>query len=235
MALLWTVYAKNELLMDGGFSPNQLVLGKNSFQSNLLDQHERGLREDNTREDQVAQNMRVREDARVIHNQQECDKRLQRALRKPIRPHPLDEIYLGAKVMYKREKDKVWKGPAKVVGLDGKTVLVKQGGYVTQVQKVHITRVKQDDCSEAEMEPQTHSIEMEEESEDEFYQKRSKGCHRSDQKKMREEISEEGKEDSEATETMSVSKGKRYEVRNNETSEIKCIRILGRAGKATSL
>ena len=119
--------------------------------------------------------------------------------------------------------------------LNGKTVLLKQGGYVTQVQKAHITRPKQDDRSEDEMEFQNHSIEMEEKGEDEFYQKKSTGCHSSNQGIMREDISENGKKNSETTETVSVSKIKRYEVRNNETSEIQCIKILDRAGRATSL
>src|SRR5678816_2603950 len=40
-----------------------------------------------------------------------------------------------------REIDKEWRGPAKVIGRDGKTVIVKHGGTLREVARVHITRL----------------------------------------------------------------------------------------------
>ena len=48
---------------------------------------------------------------------------------------------IGDEVYYRKEKDE-WRGLGKVIGRDGKMVLVKQGGTLTEVTRVHITRLK---------------------------------------------------------------------------------------------
>ena len=44
----------------------------------------------------------------------------------------MEEINVGEKVYYKKDKEDKWRGPAKVIGKDGKTVVVKQGSDVRE-------------------------------------------------------------------------------------------------------
>ena len=150
MSLLWSVAAKNELCMEDGFSPNQLVFGRNNWKSKLLDNTYRERGEWNTEGStgkMLANQLRALEEARKIHMNQECCKRVRKAIAKPIREHKFEEAEIGDNVLYKRENDKEWRGPAKVIGRDGKTVIVKHGGYVTGISRVHITRIQETDQS----------------------------------------------------------------------------------------
>ena len=63
--------------------------------------------------------------ARVTHVEQEASKRLKIALKKQIREHKLEDAELQDEVYYKREGEKEWRGPARVIGIDGKMVIVK--------------------------------------------------------------------------------------------------------------
>ena len=42
---------------------------------------------------------------------------------------------------YKRYNNDEWRGPGKVIGRDGKVVIVKQGGSLREVTRVHMTRL----------------------------------------------------------------------------------------------
>ena len=45
-------------------------------------------------------------------------------------------------MLYKREREreKMWRGPAVVIGRDGKNVIVKHGEMLREVARVHVTR-----------------------------------------------------------------------------------------------
>ena len=43
---------------------------------------------------------------------------------------------------YKKDKDDKWRGPAKVIGKDGKTVVVKQGSDVRETNRSHVIKVR---------------------------------------------------------------------------------------------
>ena len=45
-------------------------------------------------------------------------------------------------VFYKRENEYDWRGPAKVVGVSGKTVIVKHGDSLREIARVPITRIE---------------------------------------------------------------------------------------------
>ena len=49
---------------------------------------------------------------------------------------------MGDEVFYKRENENEWRGPAKVVGVSGKTVVVKHGDSLREIARVHITRIQ---------------------------------------------------------------------------------------------
>jgi hypothetical protein len=49
---------------------------------------------------------------------------------------------MGDMVLYKKDGEHEWRGPAKVIGRDGKTVVIKHGGDVRSVNRVHITKIQ---------------------------------------------------------------------------------------------
>ena len=51
----------------------------------------------------------------------------------------MEEINVGEKVYYKKDK---WRGPAKVIGKEGKTVVVKQGSDVRETNRSHVIKVR---------------------------------------------------------------------------------------------
>ena len=68
----------------------------------------------------------------------ESDERISRALRHNIRETDLKDLNTGDEVFYKRNSSDQWHGPAKVIGTDGKQIMVRHGGYPL---RVHITRL----------------------------------------------------------------------------------------------
>ena len=82
--------------------------------------------------------------------QQESDDKIKRDLKGRIRKHKIEELKLGEKVLYKREKEKMWRGPTMFIGRDGKHVKLKHGGMLREVARVHVTRMKGEEDQERE-------------------------------------------------------------------------------------
>ena len=144
IALMWVVSAKNCLVNNGGFSPNQLVFGKNPSLPNLMGEEssnpasrERGLEESIIRDALNAMHK-----AREVFIKNESCNKIRIALNKKVREHKLEEAVVGDEVFYKRENEHEWRGPAKVVGVSGKTVVVKHGDSLREIARVHITRIQ---------------------------------------------------------------------------------------------
>ena len=55
----------------------------------------------------------------------ESDRKVRQALRHKIRPHRLEMATIGDEVYYKKDKNDEWRRPGKVIGRDGKVVIVK--------------------------------------------------------------------------------------------------------------
>ena len=49
---------------------------------------------------------------------------------------------MGDEVFYKKENENEWRVPAKVVGVSGKTVVVKHGESLREIAKIHVTRIQ---------------------------------------------------------------------------------------------
>ena len=170
--LYWAVASKNALHNQRGFSPNQLVFGRNPALPDLQrDVKASELREE-SEEDVMRHNLEAMHKSREIHIQQEADNRLKRALKSNVREHKLEEVEKSDEVYYKRDGEQEWRGPAKVIGTDGKTVVVKHGGSVREIARVHITRVagakeKENDKGQTGMIREERRREEDSESEDE--------------------------------------------------------------------
>ena len=137
IALCWAINAKNSLQNIHGFSPYQLVFGKNPNLPSVLTNRLPAL-EGVTSSQLIADNLNALHKARQEFIKSEsCDK-LRRALRSKTRTHSNVQYIQGDKVYYKREDEKRWKGPGTVIGQTGSVVLIKvPTGYVS----VHSSRV----------------------------------------------------------------------------------------------
>ena len=63
---------------------------------------------------------------------------------------------IGDEVYYRKDKNDEWRGPGRVIGRDGKVVIVKQDGSLREVTRVHITRLqgkREAEVDEGEDEP----------------------------------------------------------------------------------
>ena len=112
--------------------------------------------------------------AREIHIQQESDRKINRALKHRVRRQEVQELCMGEKIYYKKDKEDRWRGPARVIGIDGKSVIVKQGSDVREINRIHIVKVnkcgdyfgvKERDVEEEEDGSETETGEEEEEEE----------------------------------------------------------------------
>ena len=145
VTLSWVVSAKNSLINNKGYSPNQLVFGKNPILPNVMGECSPAMCETENEEDTVRENLIAMKKAREVHIQQEASSKIKRALKGNIREHKLESAEVGKEVYYKREGENEWRGPAKVIGRDGKTVIVKHGGLIRTIARVHITRIQRAD------------------------------------------------------------------------------------------
>ena len=130
IALASAVCAKNSLAMNNGFSPIQLVTGKNPTLPSVLSDNPPALE---ARSISRAFNERVNAalSARAAFVEVDASARIRRALLKKITMKT--EVYnQGDRVFFRRENDRKWHGPGTVIGVDGKVIFVKHGRlYIT--------------------------------------------------------------------------------------------------------
>ena len=141
VALSWAVNSKNCLQMVGGFSPYQLVFGRNPRLPNVLNDNLPAL-EGMTISETLALHLNSMHTARQSFIKAESSEKIRRALRHKIRPvgNAFDRNDL---VYYKKDKCKEWKGPGSVVGQDGSVVIIRHGSFVYRVHSSRVTRTKQ--------------------------------------------------------------------------------------------
>jgi hypothetical protein len=137
----WSVVAKNTLTMRGGFSPCQLVFGRNTGVPSAADIDNLACMEKGGESQYLLDTMLAMRKSREIFVSADAEDRVRRALLHNTREHPIELAVLGEWVNYKRDGESQWRGPARVVGVDGKTVFVKHGSSLREVQRVHITRL----------------------------------------------------------------------------------------------
>jgi len=132
--IAWACTAKNAMCMFAGYSPYQIVFGRNP----VLPGFETHPPSTNDIEgDILLKHLTALAAARRAFTEAESSERVRRALRHKIRiaeRHyaPNDHVY------YKRDDSSEWFGPAKVVVQDGKIVFLRHGAYVI---RVHVNRV----------------------------------------------------------------------------------------------
>lgn len=131
-ALGWALSAKNSLTNVHGFSPNQLVFGRNPNFPCVL-QNKPPANSPLCYSKIVEDNLHALRVAREQHIKSEANEKLSRALNRKTRTYS-DQVYCsGDSVYFKRMDSSSWKGPATVLGKEGQTYLIKHGGFYARV------------------------------------------------------------------------------------------------------
>ena len=139
IALSWAVSARNSLLNNSGYSPNQLVFGVNPSIPNVFNSQPPAL-EEFTMSDVVRKNLDAMHSARKEFLRYESDEKIKRALRYNIRSTLVEDLENGDEVYYKRNDSNEWHGPGIVIGRDGKQVLVRHGGIYVRVHTCRLVK-----------------------------------------------------------------------------------------------
>ena len=127
---------------------------------------------------------------------------------------------MGDKVYYKKEKEKMWRGPAIVIGRDGKNVIVKHGGLLREVLRVHVTKFVEEGGQGEEEEGDTEEISGESKNEDE-----------EDNAVRMRWSTKEG--EGEWGNVPTMKRGERYEIKSKD-GNVNKVEILRRDGKVSS-
>ena len=139
VALAWAVHAKNCLMMVGGYSPYQLVFGRNPRLPCVVNDSLPAL-EGTTISETFGNHLNAMHAARKAFIQAEASEKIRRALRHQVRPSG-KYFGQGELVYFKRDDDKEWKGPGTVIGQDGKVVILRYGSFVVRVHASRVTEV----------------------------------------------------------------------------------------------
>ena len=135
--LAWCLNAKNSMENNNGFTPYQLAIGINPILPNNINSKLPAL-EGVTTSEVISDQLKIMHESRQAFTHAESSERLRRALRSNVRTYTENEINIGESVYYKRKDSDRWRGPAKVIGHDGKNLILKYGGIVITV---HLCRV----------------------------------------------------------------------------------------------
>ena len=126
----WACAVKNSMCMFAGFSPYQIVFGRNPVLPGFGDVHPPATND--VKSETLYNHLRALNSARLAFVEAETSEKIRRALRHKIR---VTERHYepGNSVYYKKENSVQWLGPAKVLFQDGKVVFLRHGGSIIRV------------------------------------------------------------------------------------------------------
>ena len=131
IAIAWACNAKNSLNNVFGFSPYQLVFGKNPTVPSILEYQNLPSLNSHTSSQIVAENLQAMHTARKKFIEMENSEKLKRVLRERVYESNNAHYTTGDLVYYK--KDSTFLGPGYVVGQIANSVLIKHGGALIRV------------------------------------------------------------------------------------------------------
>ena len=166
MALAWSVSAKNALQNVYGYSPNQLVFGRNVNLPSVITSQLPAL-DSTCYSDIVRQNLDSMHKARQNFIKAESSERVMKSLRHKVRTYAEEEFKSGDKVLYlARRGRKGWRGPAKVLGKESNFVLIRHGDAYYRCHPCQLTKVEETHV------PETNDLEIKAKSQSEHRQRK---------------------------------------------------------------
>ena len=150
VAVAWAVSAKNSLRNVHGYSPNQLVFGKNPNFPNIIDNEVPAL-EGLTSSEIVEQNLNAMHSARRNYIENESSNKIRKALKSQTRSYADINYMTGDRVYFKRPNSNCWKGPGTVIGRDGQQILVKQSSNYVRVHPCNLQHIKESEITNVEL------------------------------------------------------------------------------------
>ena len=137
--LAWACMAKNSLINVYGYSPNQLVFGRNPKLPNIITDGPPSWESENVGEALLKHLKALHATRKAFIASESCVK-LKLALKSKVRC--FEELYSHGEIVYfKRDNDSSWQGPAKVVFSDGKIIFLRNGGQLVRVSANRIVKV----------------------------------------------------------------------------------------------
>ena len=141
VALAWAVSAVNSMSTVRGFSPYQLVFGRQIKLPNILEDPPAAW-EEPEKSKTLLETLEAIHAARVKYTQNERCERIKRALKAKIRV--ADTIYEKGDIVYfKKEGEEKWRGPAKVVFQDSKVIFIRIGSIYYRVSANRLVKAGQ--------------------------------------------------------------------------------------------
>ena len=131
------VIAKNTLINVYGFSPLQLVTGRQSRLPGASRDNLAGLREEHEETRGISRISSLQK-ARKAFMEVENLARLKKAL--AARPTKKELYRLGEKVFFKYGTDNKWHGPGRIVAIDNKGIYIKHGRVVIHTSEPRVTK-----------------------------------------------------------------------------------------------
>lgn len=158
LAIPWAIAAKNALSNVFGFSPNQLVFGRNIGLPAV--HNDRMPARPTSSSEYITRNLIALHQARQAFVSQESCEKLRRALNKQTRTYSNTVFHNGDSVYYKRQNSAEWHGPARVLGRDGAQFLLKHGGIYIRVHpcKMQLVNPSLADRSQHQAEDDRHPV-----------------------------------------------------------------------------
>ena len=121
VALAWVIQAVNTLQNVNGFVPFQLVFGRIPRHPSLVEDNPGANQEIADSQAMWARHYRMMMAAREAYTASESDRILRKALEQRVYTNP-SKISPGDWIYFKRNPDRYWKGPAKLLMKDGKSL-----------------------------------------------------------------------------------------------------------------
>ena len=140
-ALASAVYAKNCMINNQGYSPLQLVMGKQPRMPGPAQDNAPPANRETTSHKLTHERITDIFSARQAFSEIENSNRLKKALN--TRVPNLDRYQPGERVFYKFGKDPWWHGPGNVVAQDNKVIFIRHGGSIISTSPSRVQKIVQ--------------------------------------------------------------------------------------------
>ena len=234
-ALFWALNAKNALENTYGFSPYQLVFATNPNLPSVTRCGPPGY-EGVSVSKAFVKNSNALHLAREEFVKAESSQVLKKALKSRIHPRG-ENISEGDYIYFKKGKDRIWRGPSKVIGVNGKKIFIDEGAHMSTVNRDDAVRVGEEFWSMDDLKDGESVPEPQEKSTNEIPVKSSENTEQ-----VREPVVEEiidnlnDTTDETATTTpfsyKDIKKGDLLKFVPGDSDELTSGRVVSRAGKA---